>query len=198
MGERKIWRRCEHILYENGQLILRAKFAYALNYSTAPASGNTLAEVVVVSGRQDFVLSEGYLKSNFSTWNKVKNVVSAGLDFIPVVGNIKGAIEGIVGYDLAGNKLTLGWGIRVSRASCKLLKKGYRAVKALNEIDKFADIAKDVERVEEGVMDISKLNEANKIIRTEGTQLLLEASKNIHKHHILPQKFRSLGLNLGE
>ena len=65
---------------ENGQLILRAKFAYALNYSTAPASGNTLAEVVVVSGRQDFVLSEGYLKSNFSTWNKVKNVVSAGLD----------------------------------------------------------------------------------------------------------------------
>ena len=112
--------------------------------------------------------------------------------FIPVVGNIKGAIEGIVGYDLAGNKLEP-WerALGLAGPAGKLLKKGYRAVKALNEIDKFADIAKDVERVEEGVMDISKLNEANKIIRTEGTQLLLEASKNIHKHHILPQKFKS-------
>ena len=39
-------------------------------------------------------------------WNEVRVGVSLGLDLIPVIGDIKGGIEGLVGYDLAGNKLS--------------------------------------------------------------------------------------------
>lgn len=44
-----------------------------------------------------------------TAWDKygkaVLTVTSLVLDFVPVVGNVKGLIEGIVGYDMAGNKL---------------------------------------------------------------------------------------------
>ena len=39
-------------------------------------------------------------------WNEVRGGASLGLDLIPVIGDIKGVIEGLVGYDLAGNKLS--------------------------------------------------------------------------------------------
>ena len=39
-------------------------------------------------------------------WNDVRGGASLGLDLIPVIGDIKGVIEGLVGYDLAGNKLS--------------------------------------------------------------------------------------------
>ena len=40
------------------------------------------------------------------TWHDVRGGASLGLDLIPVIGDIKGVIEGLVGYDLAGNKLS--------------------------------------------------------------------------------------------
>lgn len=48
---------------------------------------------------------ESFLKQ-FTFWNKIKGGVSLFLDFCPFVGNLKGLVEGIVGYDLAGNKLS--------------------------------------------------------------------------------------------
>lgn len=200
------------VYYKDGKLILRAKFAYALNPVQIPAytyvdeNFNTVKShegVTVVGGEQEFELSEEYLKDNFSTWSKIKGAVSTALDFVPVVGNIKGAIEGIVGYDLAGNKLEP-WERAIGLAGpfAKVAKKGYKLFKTLDNAEDVASIARGVDKAQDAAKAVDKTvdlaEDANSTYKSltssnyrHNLQVLTgKAGEGMDAHHIFPQAKR--------
>jgi len=73
------------------------------------------------------------------------------LDFVPVAGTVKGGIEGVVGYDAAGNELS-GW----ERAQgvvpyLRPLRKINKVMKAADKADDAKDLSKAVNKVDDVV-----------------------------------------------
>jgi hypothetical protein len=106
-----------------------------------PDNSPILSEVQI--GFVKIGLEESFL-NQFSTWNKFKDIVNTGLDFIPIVSNFKGVVEGIVGYDLAGNKLT--WDERILGATgvYSKFKKGFKLLNAIDDASSVKNGSKGV------------------------------------------------------
>jgi RHS repeat-associated protein len=91
--------------------------------------------------------------------------ISTTLDLIPGIGTFKGAVEGVVGYDMAGNRLSTTDRVLGVVPYVKTLKK----VKTINNLVKATD------KVDE-VKDVTKA--ANKIDDVKTTEKALVKNKN--------------------
>ncbi len=78
-------------------------------------------------------------------------VLSIVLDNVPVVGSIKGGIEGIAGYDMEGNKLSTGdrfLGVVPYAKNIKRVKQINKVVKAADKADDVDDVAKTANKID--------------------------------------------------
>ena len=97
-------------------------------------------------------------------WNEVRVGVSLGLDLIPVIGDIKGVIEGLVGYDLTGNKLSkleqslvlAGSLVGIFTIADELLDAG----KLLRHVANNSDFAGDMVKARRGLSHVDELTGA--------------------------------------
>jgi RHS repeat-associated protein len=79
----------------------------------------------------------------------IKNI-SNTLDNIPLVGSIKGGVEGAAGYDMEGNKLERGdrfLGVVPYVKNIKKIRQINRAIKAVDKADEVNDAAKAANKV---------------------------------------------------
>ncbi|HVG14992.1 MAG TPA: RHS repeat-associated core domain-containing protein, partial [Chitinophagaceae bacterium] len=83
----------------------------------------------------------------------IKNI-SNTLDNIPLVGSIKGGVEGAAGYDMEGNKLERGdrfLGVVPYVKNIKRLKQINRVINAVDKADEVNDAAKAANKVDKAV-----------------------------------------------
>src|SRR5690606_16104717 len=96
------------------------------------------------------------------------------LDNLPVVGTIKGAVEGVVGYDAAGNKLSIfqrstGFVPYIGKA-----KKTLRVLKAVDKADEVKDITKAANKIDDAVSNEKALVKHKNANDAEGEFMLYD------------------------
>ena len=80
---------------------------------------------------------------SYSSENLVKTGVSSGLDFVPVVSNVKGAVEAISGKDyITGEKLSFGERVLAGISAIP----GGNYIKAVKNVNKASNFVKNVNK----------------------------------------------------
>lgn len=98
--------------------------------------------------------------------HKIAEGLSLLLDYVPILGNIKGALEGIFGYDIAGNKLSpeeRSLSLIPYLKSPKKLSALMSVAKATDKTDEVNDLIKRANKIEDAkVTSNAILNETDK------------------------------------
>ncbi|HTE13353.1 MAG TPA: RHS repeat-associated core domain-containing protein [Chitinophagaceae bacterium] len=87
---------------------------------------------------------------------EVKEQLSLTLDFIPGVGTVKGGIEGIVGFDMAGNKLSPGERVLGLLPYIGKVKRLIKIARAAEKIEATEKALKAVTRIEKATASTEK------------------------------------------
>ena len=116
---------------------------------------------------------------SYSSENLVKTGVSSGLDFVPVVSNVKGAVEAISGKDyITGEKLSFGERVLSGISAIP----GGNYIKAVKNVNKASNFVKNVNKTSNFAKKTNTIiKNEEKIMKNIPTKLLKDNKVDVSK-----------------